>query len=31
MVACARRNVKSAMMGDIIEIECGDIKDFVQP
>ena len=31
MVACARRNVKSAMMGDIIEIECRDIKDFVQP
>jgi putative N6-adenine-specific DNA methylase len=31
MVACARRNVKSAMMGDIIEIECRDIKDFVEP
>ena len=31
MVACAKRNVKSAMMGDIIEIECRDIKDFVQP
>lgn len=31
MVACARRNVKSAMMADIIEIECRDIKDFVQP
>ena len=31
MVACARRNVKSAMMNDIIEIECRDIKDFVQP
>ena len=31
MVACARRNVKSAMMGDVIEIECRDIKDFVQP
>jgi putative N6-adenine-specific DNA methylase len=28
MVACARRNVKSAMMGDCIEIECRDIKDF---
>ena len=31
MVACARRNVKSAMMGDIIEVECRDIKDFVEP
>ena len=31
MVACARRNVKSAMMGDIVEIECRDIKDFVEP
>lgn len=31
MVACARRNVKSAMMGDIIEIECRDIKDFEEP
>ena len=31
MVACARRNVKSAMMGDVIEIECRDIKDFVEP
>ncbi len=31
MVACARKNVKSAMMGDIIEIECRDIKDFVEP
>ena len=31
MVACARRNVKSAMMGDVVEIECRDIKDFVQP
>lgn len=31
MVACARRNVKSAMMGDIIEIECRDIKDFAEP
>ncbi len=31
MVACARRNVKSAMMGDIIEIECRDIKDFTEP
>ena len=31
MVACARRNVKSAMMSDIIEIECRDIKDFVEP
>ena len=31
MVARARRNVKSAMMGDIIEIECRDIKDFVEP
>ena len=28
MVACARRNVKSAMMNDCIEIECRDIKDF---
>lgn len=28
MVACARKNVKSAMMGDIIQIECRDIKDF---
>ena len=31
MVACARKNVKSAMMGDIIDIECRDIKDFEQP
>ena len=31
MVACARRNVKSAMMGDIISIECRDIKEFKQP
>lgn len=31
MVACARRNVKSAMMSDIIEIECRDIKDFTEP
>lgn len=31
MVVCARRNVKSAMMGDVIEIECRDIKDFVEP
>ena len=28
MVACARKNVKSAMMGDIIQIECREIKDF---
>ena len=28
MVGCARRNVKSAMMTDYIEIECRDIKDF---
>lgn len=31
MVACARRNVKSAMMNDFIEIECRDIKDFEEP
>ncbi|MBR3854656.1 MAG: RNA methyltransferase [Bacteroidaceae bacterium] len=31
MVACARRNVKSAMMGDIVSIECRDIKDFQEP
>lgn len=31
MVACARRNVKSAMMGDIISIECREIKDFQEP
>ena len=31
MVGCARRNVKSAMMGDVIEIECREIKDFVEP
>ena len=31
MVACARRNVKSAMMGDVISIECRDIKDFEEP
>lgn len=31
MVACARKNVKSAMMNDIIEINCRDIKDFVEP
>lgn len=31
MVACARRNIKSAMMGDAIEVECRDIKDFVEP
>lgn len=31
MVACARRNVKSAMMGDSISIECRDIKDFQEP
>ena len=28
MVACARRNVKSAMMNECIEIECRDVKDF---
>ncbi len=28
MVGCARRNVKSAMMTDCIEIECRDVKDF---
>ncbi len=31
MVACARKNVKSAMMNDVIEINCRDIKDFVEP
>lgn len=31
MVGCARRNVKSAMMTDCIEIECRDIKDFQEP
>lgn len=31
MVGCARRNVKSAMMGDVIEIECREIKDFAEP
>ena len=31
MVACARRNVKSAMMGDVISVECRDIKDFQEP
>ncbi len=31
MVACARRNAKSAMMADVIEVECRDIKDFEQP
>ncbi|MBR2300493.1 MAG: RNA methyltransferase [Bacteroidaceae bacterium] len=31
MVGCARRNVKSAMMGDVIEIECREVKDFVEP
>lgn len=31
MVACARRNIKSAMMGDIISVECRDIKDFQEP
>lgn len=31
MVACARKNVKSAMMGDVIELACCDIKDFRQP
>ena len=31
MVGCARRNVKSAMMNDYIEIECRDIKDFQAP
>lgn len=31
MVACARKNIKSAMMGDIIDVECRDVKDFVQP
>ncbi len=31
MVGCARRNVKSAMMTDYIEIECRDIKDFQEP
>lgn len=31
MVACARRNVKSAMMGDIVSIECRDIKEFKEP
>ena len=31
MVACARRNVKSAMMNDYIEVECRDIKDFEEP
>ncbi|MBQ5751608.1 MAG: RNA methyltransferase [Bacteroidaceae bacterium] len=31
MVACARKNVKSAMMADIIEVECRDIKDFEEP
>ena len=28
MVGCAKRNVKSAMMTDYVEIECRDIKDF---
>lgn len=31
MVGCARRNVKSAMMGDVIQIECRDVKDFAEP
>ena len=31
MVACARRNIKSAMMGDVISVECRDIKDFQEP
>ena len=31
MVACARKNVKSAMMADIIDVECRDIKDFEEP
>lgn len=31
MVACARRNIKSAMMGDIVSVECREIKDFQQP
>lgn len=31
MVACARRNAKSAMMSDVVTIECRDIKDFEQP
>lgn len=31
MVACARRNAKSAMMGDVISFECRDIKDFEEP
>lgn len=31
MVACARRNIKSAMMGDIISVECRDIKEFQEP
>ena len=31
MVACARRNAKSAMMGDVITFECRDIKDFEEP
>lgn len=31
MVACARKNVKSAMMSDIIEINLREIKDFEQP
>ena len=28
MVGCARRNIKSAMMGDYIEVDCREIKDF---
>ncbi|MBE6267554.1 MAG: RNA methyltransferase [Bacteroidales bacterium] len=28
MVGCARRNIKSAMMSDYIEVDCRDIKDF---
>lgn len=31
MVACARRNVKSAMMNDVISIELRDVKDFQEP
>ena len=28
MIGCARRNIKSAMMTDYIEVDCRDIKDF---
>lgn len=31
MVACARRNVKSAMMNDVISIELREVKDFQEP